>query len=331
MTYTTPSERALTLSDMLVPYTRAVNPDAQAVEKRVEAFAAQHGIKLPGFEERNSMNAYLYPRAASERLVVTGKILAVSWFIDDMSDRIANSSPTSLHPFAVIDTINRKTLEALVKPLAHILRTGDRPPSPTHLEQAVLEVARDFAAANAPDEWRQRFARLFQDYMVITVKSKHWQIADLDTYVEQRIVDSGMLFACALAEFAQGSFLSDALYRHPIVQELTTEISKVGALSNDLFSFQREQRLEGKSFNLLSLLLAQSASFDQAVHAALSYINESIRRFEAAKAQAPLEARSYATTLAAFIPASWYWQQETARYRSPDSPFPELRRPPRVS
>jgi hypothetical protein len=317
----------LTLSDMLVPYAKAVNPYARVVEKRVEAFAVQHGIKLPGFEERNSMNAYLYPLAAPGRLVVTGKILAVSWFIDDISDRIASSSPAPLQPFAAIDSLNCKALEVLVEPLEHILRTGEQPLSPTPLEQAVLDVACDFAAADTPDEWRQRFARLFQEYLVTTIKSKHWKITDLDTYVEQRIVDSGMLFACALAEFAQCAFLSDALYMHPIVQELTTEISKVGALSNDLFSFQREQRLEGKSFNLLSVLLAQSASFDQAVHTALSYINESVHRFEAAKAQTPMEAQAYAATLTAFIPASWYWQQETLRYRSPDSPFPELRQP----
>ena len=312
-------KKSLTLSNMLMPYPRRINPFAREAEAAVERFAATHGIKLPHFRARSSMSAYLFPNATLERLVTTGKVFALSWFIDEVADAFTLEQRASL---ANVDhRIAENNLPHLVE-LAPILQTGViSSPSPTMLERATKEIADDLASA--PLYWRERFAGLVGEYLALTVVSKDQQIGSIVSYIPSRLHDSGMLFTCAMAEFASGCFLSDRLYNDPVVWSMIEAVSKVGSLSNDLFSYDRERR-EQTRFNLLGILLSESP-FDEAVDRSIRIINQSIQSFMDARTLIPSEAIGFSVALEAFIAASWYWQMDTTRYRSANSSFKELR------
>ena len=312
-------KKSLTLSNMLMPYPRRINPFAGEAEAAVERFAAAYRIKLPHFKTRSSMCAYLFPNATLEKLVTTGKIFALSWFIDEIADAFTLEQRASL---ANVDyRIAENNLPRLVE-LAPILQTGVIfSPAPTMLERATKEIADDLASA--PLYWRERFARLVGEYLALTVVSKDQQISSVVSYIPFRLRDSGMLFTCAMAEFASGCFLPDRVYNNPVVWSMIEAVSKVGSLSNDLFSYDRERR-EQTRFNLLEILLSESP-FEEAVDRSIRIINQSVQSFMDAKALIPNDAVGFSVALEAFIAASWYWQIDTPRYRSIDSSFAELR------
>jgi hypothetical protein len=311
-------KKSLALSNILMPYPRRINPLAREAEAAVERFAATYGIKLPHFKTRSSMSAYLFPNATLERLIPTGKVFALSWFIDEIADAFTPEQRASL---ANVDyRIAENNLPRLVE-LGPILQTGViSSPSPTMLERATKEIADDLAGA--PLYWRERFARLVSEYLALTVVSKNQQIGSVISYIPFRLHDSGMLFTCALAEFASDCFLPDRVYNNPVVWSMIEAVSKVGSLSNDLFSYDRE-KLEQTRFNLLEILLSESP-FDEAVDRSIRIINQSIQSFMDAKTLIPSSAVGFSVALEAFIAASWYWQIDTTRYRSINSSFKEL-------
>ena len=317
--YNTAYEKNLTLSDMLVPYPKRMNPFAKEAGAAVERFAATYGIKLSHFKTRSSMNDALFPKVTLERLIVTGKVFALSWFIDEISDATTPEQRASL---ADVDyRIAENNLSRLVE-LAPILQTGVIFSStPTKLEKATKEIADDLAVA--PLYWRERFARLVSEYLDLTVVTKDQRIGTITSYIPLRLCDSGMLFTCALAEFASNCYLPDRLYNDPIVWSMIEAVSKAGALSNDLFSYDRERR-EQTEFNLLEILLSESP-FDEAVDRSIRIINQSIQSFMDAKSLIPSDAVGLSVALEAFIAAFWHWQMDTKRYRSIHSPFKELR------
>jgi hypothetical protein len=79
----------------------------------------------------------------------------------------------------------------------------------------------------------------------------------------------------------------------------------------------------------------EGASFSQAVDQVITVLNGMVERFEELEGQQPLFRNSADNQLVARyfrglrheITAAYHWQFSTTRYRSPDSPFVELRQP----
>ena len=99
------------------------------------------------------------------------------------------------------------------------------------------------------------------------------------------------------------------------------------------FSFHKEVVRERDCFNLINMIMEhKSLGFENALHEAVKIVNTSTRRFVDLERQwlqqnhaTDAVVREYIEGLKDIMAAAWHWQISTNRYRSPDSPFPELR------
>ena len=109
--------------------------------------------------------------------------------------------------------------------------------------------------------------------------------------------------------------------------------SRIGGLMNDIFSYEKEVLTHHSRFNLLAVLqevdgIPFSEGLDYAVRilneytAAFMDMYERIPHFDDATINRNL--RLYYEGLANMINGTWHWQLSTNRYRSYNSPFPEL-------
>ncbi len=138
----------------------------------------------------------------------------------------------------------------------------------------------------------------------------------------------------SLIEVALDILIPDEVLQHPQLQRLTQLTTRFFGFSNDLFSYEKEVLRLGSRFNLIAVLMeAKQLSFAEAVHETIVLLNREAVEFFELESNLPVReephlneaARLDANGLKAQIIAAYHWQYSTNRYRSPHSPFPELR------
>jgi hypothetical protein len=182
-----------------------------------------------------------------------------------------------------------------------------------------------------------RMAENLAHYLTVSTLSMDSLCVDgevnLDRFVQLRLLASGMFACISVIEFAQGIFLPDYVLNHPVIEQMRYDCAFYGAILNDIFSFHKEWQA-GNHFNLIALLIdTRGLSLEDAVHQAVMMLNEKAADFIALERQVPRSGNEAANRMLGkyiqgmrdhFI-ASWHWQFSTNRYRSPNSPFPQLR------
>lgn len=313
------SSKRLGLSDVTVVGEARVNPHAESAESISRSICRAWGIEPPNFSGFVTMSAYLFPRASEERLIETILVHNFLFFIDDAFDR---HDPRMQRDEAAQRARNQAFAEILA---------GERRPAAGDRLQGICGELRERMRALAPESWMRRFARSFAGHVLGVVH--HGDAAlDLPTYSHLRVLDSGMKVTIELNELANGRFLDEAVAADPELRRMDLECSLYASHTNDLFSYHKEVVVHGSTFNLVTVMMAEhECGFDEAVHHAVAFINEHVGLFEEAAAR--LEQRyatdadvlSYVEGVREQAIATWHWQISTPRYRSPDSPFPELR------
>lgn len=157
----------------------------------------------------------------------------------------------------------------------------------------------------------------------------------IEDYMAHKLVNCGMLHTVLLLELAMGAFLSRELQALPLIQSLKQHCIYVGSLLNEITSYEKEVFQERSGNLLLVVMLKQKCSLREATQyvARIAQTNADavIRLAQQARAefaghdQQELLLR-YVNGIAQLSSACWYWQIEgTTRYRSPSSPFAELK------
>lgn len=317
--------KLLTLSDLLVIAPTQINPDAEEAERIIEAYCRELGIWLPHFQEYTTMSSYLFPRTSVERLVAIDIFTNLLYFIDDVFDR---NKPSKVSEIEI-----RKVFENCIRAMQY----GVVPQDKHMLYPTCLELHRQFAALNS-QAWIDRMAEsLLQHFKATT-----YSIDDIlklsgdavTQYIAIRELDSGMRPTMNLIELAYGIYLPEEVLNHEVMRRLTLRTARVGGLMNDIFSYEKEVLALNSRFNLITVLMeSQQLSFDEAVHVAVGMLNEFVLGFLEMEKELPTwedakidrMVRQYVEGLKDQIIATWHWQMSTNRYRSPNSPFPELR------
>jgi hypothetical protein len=156
----------------------------------------------------------------------------------------------------------------------------------------------------------------------------------VSAYIRLRELDSGMEPEINLIEYAYNIFLPDWVLGHEVVSKATLMCARIGGLMNDVFSYEKEVIIQKSRFNLLAVLQeVEQVSFVEAVDHAIYVLNEYTATFKEMRHHIPLfedaeindKLQLYYEGLANMINGTWHWQMSTNRYRSPKSPFPELR------
>lgn len=305
-----------------------VNPNAKIAENIIEHQCRELGIWLPQLDDYTTMSAYLFPTASLQRLVTLGVYYNFLFFVDDYYDR---------HNKEEIDVTQEIKMRKVFDNCTQILLKGAKPADDHMLYKACLELRRQFLN-HTSDLWLRR--------LVISnlahLKASTYTIQDIidssdnivQDYIKLRILDSGMHPTIDGLEFARGIVLPDAVINSEYIQELRLAVAKVGALSNDLFSYTKEVIGTQSRFNLVCVLEDYGGyMFEDAVAEAVEIVNDAIDAFYTQASHVPTwhnkdidrDVKSYIDGLRDQVVASWHWQISTNRYRSTHSPFPELR------
>lgn len=318
----------LTLSDYRIIAPAQLHPKAELVEQIVTRLCQQLGIYLKQYQHYTTMTAYLYPHTDIERLVAIQLLMNTLWYLDDHYDR---------------DTVQENTQEKKARARVYvdcveILRSGQMPQTHHLLYPVFLELHRRIGKLSGP-AWLNRLADSMIEHMQASIGNREAFVlgdnVDVAQYMHIRELDSGMRPTIYMIEFARNIFLPDEVMQHPYVQVMTLRCARIGSLTNDIFSYEKEVLRLGSHYNLLRVFMeGEGMNFQEAVHESILLINGIIDDFVQEAEQIPdwpdrnirPMVREYILGLRDLVIASWHWQYSTNRYRSPNSPFPELRR-----
>jgi hypothetical protein len=321
--------------DRLVP-----NPWSTEVVADLEQFARRHGVWLNGFSRHYvDMVCYAYTRASRRSLLSIGKIYMVDFYLNDTFGRDKISS---------LPDSERRNTQSTIERLVYACNTRTLPAMATGLDRAHLESLQGIRCDSVL-QWYAGFLRMWIGQLTLTHQDRNasalGQVATVQQYIRDRATYSGMDYAVALMEFASGGYVNDAWLETVAISTRVHRLKwlciLIAALSNDLFSFEKEVIDNKADSNLVAVLLLNNmeislmAAIGQAGKIVAQYIEEylglvaSLRETCASLAvQHPARTSDLVALLDSidsYILACWGWQVRTGRYRRPQTIFAELR------
>jgi hypothetical protein len=302
-----------------------IHPFKEDIEEGINEICARLNIRLPHYDEYDNMTCYVYPSSPRDRVITIGLILNMMFYIDDTFEAGHGQDIDTRHLARVVETCIKT------------IYTGQQPDEDLPLYKVALELHERLWKKTNP-EWFQRLVSSLKDYMksevvVDSTLDSSGEI-DIDKFVQVREIDSGAWVVFHLIEFANDRYLTEDLFANDYMQDMMHLSAQIAALSNDLFSYEKEYHLPKGHFNLISVLMEkEQLSFEDAVTRAIDHINVLLIRFKEMYCNMPdfgdrslnHAAYSYGQGLWYVVSAMWHWQLATNRYRTPNSRFLELR------
>ncbi|OXR40925.1 Avermitilol synthase [Nocardia cerradoensis] len=301
---------------------------AEACEA-VETFCRRHRIWLEsGGAAYNSMTPYLHPRTIDlPRMTTIGVYNAILFALNDTVGR---------EKFSHLSEDERAQAQREVDHLCRLFESGRiRPDNPTPIVAASLEFL-TILTEQAEPVWLQRFRASTIDHLRSAIRDQNvgarGDLLSVDDYIALRNEVSGMYPAIQLCEFARDTTLPwEQLAAAGLAEDLRTLerlTAEVGALMNDVFSFEKEVIVDRSDFNLISILLLNTpgATLADAVLGAAQIVRERFTHFRELRQDLlarcaglgpPLATAvtAYADDLDQCVQASWVWQCATSRYK----------------
>ncbi len=305
-----------------------LHPMADKAHLQMFQEADRLGIALPSFHEYTNMSSYIftYHEVSFERLLTIGLLNNLLFWIDDTLDRNKSNTPDFTEKIMMF--------EAAINVLK-----GKHPASHSHPVLMTCELLSERFNKMASQEWLKRFINHtyrhlnastydIDDIMNVT---QNYSVQD---YIEHRDMDSGMEAEIDLIEFAYDFTLPDYVRDHAVLKEARKMTMRIGGLMNDMFSYEKEVIKLNSGYNLLAVISKQSLDIVEAVDYASQLINSYTNTFLSLEDSLPVfedealneSVRLYYQGLRDQINGTWHWQfSGTNRYKSPTSPFKELR------
>lgn len=295
----------------------------------VEQFCRGYGIWLEtGGAHYNSMTPYLHPHAATaERMTIIGIYNAILFWLNDTVGR---------EKFAHLTDAERRQAGATVESLATLLETRCAATDPTPVEAATADFLELVGRHGDPD-WLALFLHSTIAHLIPAIRDQNararGELLTVAEYIDLRSHVSGMYPAIALCEFGRDVYLPWERIRAAGLdvdllglRRLTVEI---GALMNDVFSFEKECVHDRADFNLIPVCLLNTpgATLSDAVRDAARIVRDRLTEFRRVRAKiggicgeitdrSVVEAVSdHVEDLLACVQATWVWQNTTLRYK----------------
>ncbi|WP_245401297.1 terpene synthase family protein [Nocardia albiluteola] len=273
------------------------------------------------------MTPYLHPHTITvERMRIIGIFNAILFWLNDTvgREKFAHLSADEQH--RALETVER---------LCRLLESRHTGAKPAAVEVATSELLA-LLTRHADPGWLVRFLGSTIEHLRPAIRDQNARarggLLSVVGYIELRARVSGMYPAIGLCEFARDEYLP--WERLPArlgvglrrLQLLTVEI---GALMNDLFSFEKECIVDGSDFNLVPVCLLNTpgATLIDAVHEAARIVRDRLTEFGVLHARVGDECGGLADRgvveavsahledLVGCVRATWVWQITTARYK----------------
>ncbi|MGW4843075.1 terpene synthase family protein [Nocardia brasiliensis] len=294
----------------------------------VERFCRRHGIWLETYgPQYNSMTPYLHRSAATvERMTTIGIFNAILFWLNDTVGREKFPHLTRDARFAARETVLR---------LCETLDTGGTTAGSAPIIEAVAEF-RGMLVSDADADWLNYFIGSTIEHLTVAIRDHNTRargtVPTVAEYIDIRGQVSGMRPAVALYEYARNEYLSwdrisAAELGTPLthLRELTVQ---VGALMNDIFSFEKECIDDRSDFNLIPVCMLNHPGWTlaEAIFNAAELVRDrfnDLRRthtllIEECDRQPGVVARAvrtHADDLVDGAKATWVWQTTTSRYQ----------------
>ncbi|MFB8281115.1 terpene synthase family protein [Nocardia colli] len=293
-----------------------------------ERFCRRHGIwPSAGGAQYNSMTPYLHPATISaDRMTTIGILNAILFWLNDTVGR---------EKFPQLTPAARAAARATVLRLGETLETGS-PPNGSAPEVIAIAELRTRLVRTADSDWLNRFTRSTIQHLSTAIRDQNARargaVPTVAEYIDVRADVSGMYPAVALCEFARDDYLPwdriraaglDATLDR--LRELTVQI---GALMNDVFSFEKECIADRADFNLVAVCLLNNRAWTlaDAIYGAAELVSGRLTDFRHTHAHLVQECdrrqgeparavRAHANDLAGCAKATWVWQTATSRYK----------------
>jgi len=310
------------------------NPNFESVTPHIFAFAKKYGMDLADFNNTLTMTPYLYPDADPERLLAISNLMTILFFIDDTLGEHTDLFD-GLEPSFIAQRIVR-TISGDISDGRFV---------PTRIESSIYEVLPELAHLSNTD-FIERFLQSAKEYLPENVNLDANIAEDLDGYIRQRILNSGMMPTIDLAELSTNEYLPKDFFdsNNPefyIINIIREVVAKIGSLTNDLFSFPKEYFDANSKLNLVVVIknTNQDLSIEESFRLAIVLVNNEVEKFkvicESIKERykdTELEETmtSYVKKMKHIVLATYFWQLFTNRYKHVLHPFNELRIPAEV-
>lgn len=310
------------------------SPFGAEAEAEAEIFARRWMLVSPKFAGYHSMSRYLYSHAVSvDRLAPVCMVHDTLFLFDEIfADTVLNARDFGIDPKM---TKGPKRLHRFFGELMEAFVAREVSESVPKIFHAFAELG-DIVARRASDEWFSHFVIGLQDYVQAVLEREGSRTAftsTLEEFLRIRVRDAGGLHVCQFIEFAKDAFLPATVRSDPVIVQMTTAASAMATLVNDVYSYHKDVVDEGSHFNLVRILMdVGSCDFPTAIDQSVKLINAYSDEFFDARAKLrswgdvrDAIAASYVNGLMEMMAGNLHWHRTTDRYRSPDSPFEEMR------
>lgn len=311
------------------------HPDTEEIIRASREFCSRYGIWLPGAEHYITCQLFLYPEAGTERILYMTWNNAVDYYCNDTMGRdlFNNLSPAG-----------QEQATAIIARMAALDERLEPGTGASDLEQANAQMLRQLKRLSPP-AWFRDFLQLYNHHLAVTHRCTiaPGEIPTVDEYRDMRYHTSGMPHIVLLLEFAENNFLDrdwlSITGLTPALERLHYLVAAFGALSNDLFSFEKEVIDAGTEANLLAVIALGNPQWHltevilRGAALVRGILREYFSRLGALRKQvagllagSPEQARSldaHLDSIERAVQASWMWQVHTRRYKRPMSLFEE--------
>jgi len=322
------------------------HPQTDELVRNSIGFGRSAGILLPNAEHYLTCALYLFPDAPPEKILLIARNYAVDFYLNDTMGREYRSSSEE-----------RQRLNEIRARLTERSNAGG-PASAA--ERAHLEVLAELAGSS-PASWFEPFLALYLKHLSVAHKSYDCislgTIPKIEAYIAIRADISGMPHTVSMIEYSQGNYLDWPLLQRiglaGELRELGLTVSLIGALMNDLFSFEKEVIDNRSDSNLLAIIVLNNFRMELreamsvgttivrnllgeyargaamllekieglAAGAGLAVESGSLRGEERADLRAGL--LRYMEGIRKCVQTCWLWQVDTKRYKRPQSIWKE--------
>lgn len=282
---------------------RNINKNSDFVLEKSNLIIDNINLKIDKlYKGYESMSLYLYPNGDANKLIDSTVFFNILYYFDEIYGE-DSMMPESKDKLSIEDILgmwssNNKYIE-------------------NPLSRGIDEIKRILNKSN------KSFANKILQTLLSHIKHslKSIRFSTIDEYIVTRLEFSGMYLSIDMMEYVYNFELTDKdISNFPEILQLRTLCARIGALSNDIFSYPKELH---SSTNLIKVLInLEDLDEDAAILKSIDIVNNDFKSFENIRKSLFMKENSthlskYVNGLLDVVSASYHWQKDTQRYKHP--------------
>ncbi|CAA6816739.1 MAG: Unknown protein [uncultured Aureispira sp.] len=319
------TSRQLTISKLTLKHHEAMDSILHATARLSKELNLQID---QSYAAHTSMTSFLYPKSGKYKVVIVNILYDLLYYIDDLFGEDIEGASQEDKPS--------------LSELMYIWQTGE-----INTVYYNNQSSKKVKTVCMGMQWVRN--KLFQSCEPSFFKKISWLLFEhlrdqlkpgayesVEEYILLRRNFSGMYVAIYLIEYCTGRYLTEEMLKKvPSLQKAIDLCADIGGLSNDIFSYPKENH---SKFNLVNTfqVLNQTKTLDESIQKAIDLVNTCHVDFNIAVKQIHAESLDLATDekaailqftdgLQSILSATYHWQLVTERYRHSDHILEDLK------